>query len=287
MSSQDETAAAALYEGLARYQWWSRRLRRAPDGEALEMHKRLRAPAPGTAGPPAGQHLHDWLWEQAAPGPEPRLLEVGCGFGASLLHFARTRRGHFVGIGNSPYQIARARAQARALPLLGHCEFWLQSHDQPVGAAFDRILAVETLIHAQDLARTLANLARALRPGGCLLAVEDLAADASAQQSAPAQALCRAWAATRLGTLSDWQQAAAAAGLHLQVLHDLSAQVDPREEPVLQRAERRLRRLAQWLPGRRARGVVAAFLGGIALERLYHAGGARYLCLRLTQARPA
>ena len=43
-SSSSAARLAGLYDSLSRYQWWRRCLSRAGPGDALEMHKRLRAP---------------------------------------------------------------------------------------------------------------------------------------------------------------------------------------------------------------------------------------------------
>ncbi len=68
---------------------------------------------------------------------------------------------------------------------------------------------------------------------------------------------------------------------------DLTAQVPLREEAVLRRAERRLRLLRRVLLSRRAVGAVDAFLGGIALERLYRKGAMRYRCVVLVRGEAA
>jgi len=301
-----------LYEGLARYHWLCRRLRRAAPGEGLEMHKSLGPPAAGREGPPGGRHLHDWLWQAAglgggeapaAPGGHgdssprppaawasprpPRVLEVGCGFGATSLHWARTRPGTFVAIGDSAYQIARARAEAGRLPLLGRCEFSVQSYDEPVAGTFDAVLGVETFLHASHLAATVRGLARCLVPGGRLVAVEDVARDE--RGASEASALAAAWSAPRIWSAADWEAAAAGAGLTAVAIHDLSAQVQPRPEPARQRAQAWLLLLRRLAPTRRLRGVVDAFLGGIELERLHERGAMLYRCMvfaRTAGARP-
>lgn len=265
-----------LYEGLARYQWWMRRLRGARAGAALEMHKRLCPPAPGTDGPGTGDAWHAWLWQRLQPPTDGKIADVGCGFGASTLHFAQRQPGKFVGFGNSAYQLARARSQAAGLALGERCEFRLHHHGARLGERFDAILAVETLLHADDLTAALTALADALQPGARLVSMEDVAI--APNHTPDAVALRTRWGLQELWTSADWSNAAAAAGLRLVESFDLTAQVEPRAEPILARAERNLLRLRRMLPGQRARAAVDAFLGGIALERLYTSGAMRYRC---------
>jgi SAM-dependent methyltransferase len=271
--------AAALYDGLARYHWLCRRLRLCPLGSGLEMHKRLAAAPPGRDGPPAGHALHDWLWARAALHGTPRVLEIGCGFGATTLHWARTREGEFVGVGDSGFQITRARAQAARLPLRGRCQFVQQDYDQRVAGPFDAVFAVEALLHARDLTRTLRNLAASLAPQGRLVAQEDVARAELPPDDSDACALRTAWATAQVWTIADWEAAARHAGLQCLAVHELTAQVVPRPEPVLRRAQARLRLLRKVVCGRRARAAVDAFLGGIALERLYRKGLLTYRCM--------
>ena len=119
---QDEDLAQ-LYDGLARFQWWRRRLKRSGAGEGLEMRKRLLAPRPGEDGPPAGADgLDDWLWSRLEPSAGVRVLDVGCGFGATLFHWANNVDGAagaaFVGLTLSGYQVQRAEEVAGDNPIM-------------------------------------------------------------------------------------------------------------------------------------------------------------------------
>ncbi|MEZ5967006.1 MAG: methyltransferase domain-containing protein [Planctomycetota bacterium] len=267
-----------LYEGLARYQWLLRRLRRAPPGVDLEMHKRLAAPAPGQPGPLPGDAWHDWVWRQLELGEAPRVVDLGCGFGASVLRWARAHRGTFVGLGNSSYQLARARGEAERLGLSARCSFRPNAHGTTIEGSFDGVVAVETLVHATDLTGALVAVAACMAPGGRFVSMEDVARDADVGSSPHARQLAAAWALGSLWSTDDWDRAARAAGLRVVRSIDLTDQVIVRPEATLARSERRLRRLRRLLPGRHARSALDAFLGGIAMERLYRDGMLAYRC---------
>lgn len=267
----------AMYDNLARYQWLQRRLRRCAPGEGLEMHKSLVA-AEGRDGPAAGTAgLHAWVWERFEAPARPRVLDVGCGFGASLLTWARAHPGEFVGLTLSAVQVARARAQALALGVADHCTFRVQAYDQPIEGRFDRVVAVEALCHSDALGAALTCIAASTVAGGRLVAVEDVAVDEGIAADPDGSELRARWATPNLYSESAWRTSLRDAGFELRAVHDLTAQVRPRQDAVLARARRSLRWLRAALPTRGTRAVADAFLGGVALERLYRNGAMRYL----------
>lgn len=287
---------AALYDSLARYEWMRRRFARACDGENLELHKALGASTQGDRPPPGKSGLHAWIWDRLDAENVSSVLDVGCGFGATILSWARrddSRAARFVGLGSNPYQIAQARAQAARLGLTARCRFQHQSYDAAIEGRFDRVISVEAIFHSDDLSVTLGNIARSMAPGARLFAVEDVLADAavpagarSVHEDPDVERLRTAWSAPRLHTVEDWHETAESVGLTWHGSTDLSDQVVERPEAVLARGERRLRRLRRFAWTRSIRHVADAFIGGLALERLYARGVLRYLAIDLRKIDP-
>jgi tocopherol O-methyltransferase len=135
-----------------------------------------------------GDHVHHGLWltgretpEEASrqlvretadaagivPGAGTRVVDVGCGYGATAELLARDRGARVTGVTISPVQHARAvvRAASRddgALTFL--LDDWMDNGLPP--GSFDAAVAIESASHMPDKRRFLAEIRRVLRPGG-------------------------------------------------------------------------------------------------------------------------
>jgi SAM-dependent methyltransferase len=270
----DARAVAAMYETLSRWQWWRRRWARARAGEGLELRKRL---LPSTQGGPAdgGPGLDRWLQTRLDGRPAARVLDLGCGFGASLLRWIE--RGDAVGVGitQSAFQKTRATAEARRRGLAARCRFLRQDFTAPVDGDFDVVLAIEALGHALDLDAVLQRVRAVLRRGGAFVWIEDLLREPLPGDLDVAEVATR-WGSPPLRDVDSARAAIGRAGLRIVEETDLSTQV-----PVLPMASalartRFLTRLRKCIPLRPLRRLLDAFVGGLALQRLYARGLACY-----------
>lgn len=109
---------------------------------------------------------------RADPGPGKRVLDVGCGAGATTLDMARRLgpAGLSVGVDVSGplLALARQRAQAAGLDQARFVEADAQDHAFEPGG-FDAILSRFGVMFFPDPDAAFANLRRALRPGGELV----------------------------------------------------------------------------------------------------------------------
>ncbi len=117
---------------------------------------------------PAG--FHRWLFDQLDLPPAAAVLEIGCGPGA--LWSANAARlpagGRTVLADFSPGMVEAAR---RRLPAGGFLFEVADAEDLPHPArSFDVAVASHMLYHVPDRGRALRELARVLRPDGCLYA---------------------------------------------------------------------------------------------------------------------
>jgi 2-polyprenyl-3-methyl-5-hydroxy-6-metoxy-1,4-benzoquinol methylase len=276
----------AYYDWLSRYvqlaNWLAYRDRFA----SFTMHKRLSVP-PGTADErrrTAGlEHVNNRLLEAANLPPKPRVLDAGCGFGGTIFDWHSRLGGSYDGLTLSRVQLRVARREALRRGIDADCRFHLQSYDAPIEGTYDAVVAIESLIHSRDLNTTIPNLAKSLRPGGLMVLLDDMA-KVNLDSEAPdeARALRIHWGCARYAMQEDYKSALDSASLNVIHEEDLTPQVQPRSAAVLDRLETTYTRLYKVMPLTSARTVLSAYIGGLALERLYLK---EEVCYRLIVAR--
>jgi SAM-dependent methyltransferase len=111
----------------------------------------------------------DRVLAHAAPQPGMRVLDIGCGTGASTLAAAQRcgPSGHATGVDIAAQLLDRARARAAAAAV-SNVSFVLadaQTHDFATGSA-DMIISRFGVMFFDDPVAAFANMARALKPGG-------------------------------------------------------------------------------------------------------------------------
>lgn len=209
-----------------------------------------------------GEHLHHGLWESgrespeeavlrlvdrvadlARIGPGSRVVDVGCGYGATARRLARERGARVIGLTVSPAQLAYARG-VPALP--GDPEYrledWLRA-ELPAASA-DAVLAVESVSHMADPARAFAHAARVLRPGGRLVVCDWLAAERRMgwRDGLLLEPICREGRLPAVHTGREVVGALRAAGLEVELAQDLSRRVSRTWTVCLRRTFARLAR---------------------------------------------
>lgn len=108
---------------------------------------------------------------RADPGPGARVLDVGCGAGATTLDMARRvgpdGRAVGVDVSDALLELARQRARAEAVDNLDFVRADAATHD--FGApTFDAAISRYGVMFFEDPDAAFANLRRAVRPGGGL-----------------------------------------------------------------------------------------------------------------------
>jgi hypothetical protein len=191
------------------------------------------------------------------------------------VRWARSGSTHCLGLTTSPFQVARAAEVASTAGVAAVCAFRCAPFTAAPPRAFDVVVAIEALGHAFDLDAVLASVRAALRPGGTFLWVEDVLRDGGAGD-ADVDALARAWASPPLRGRDDVHAALRGAGLRVVREFDLTHRVPVAPVATNRRRRRGLALLRTLLPLPAVRRCTAAFLGGLALERLYAKGLASY-----------
>jgi SAM-dependent methyltransferase len=189
-----------------------------------------------------------------------RVLDVGCGFGASLEAINRRHGGmQLTGVNIDPRQLELCRSLA-ARP--GNRFDW-QAADAcalPIAASsFDRVLCIEAMFHFASRRAFYAEAARVLVPGGVMVASDILLSG----DSAPVREGFGPWPEDS----ADHRALAAAAGLHCDAWIDATAQTRPSHRYTT--------------PSSAVEHADPTVRAALALRALHEGGRLQYLYLRL------
>jgi tocopherol O-methyltransferase len=175
----------------------------------------------------AVHQLAEWVAREAAVGQGSRVLDIGCGYGATAQLLAEEFGAEVTGITISPRQ--HATAQARAVgACLSHPTYllgdWLMN--TLPAESFDAAIAIESSEHMEK-AGFFAQAWRVLRPGGRLVVTSWLSREvpSARQQRWLLEPICREGRMPHLGTESDYRRLAAEAGFAIERFQDVTRQI--------------------------------------------------------------
>jgi tocopherol O-methyltransferase len=198
-----------------------------------------------------GEHVHHGLWErgdetrdeavrqlaelvarEAAVEKGSRVIDIGCGYGATAELLAEEFGARVTGMTVSSAQHAIAEANAVKLGRIGGDEVapryllddWL-SNKLPA-ESFDVAVAIESSEH-MDKAGFFAQAWRVLRPGGRLVVTAWMPCETPtrAQERWLLEPICREGRMPHLGTESDYRRLATDAGFAIDRFQDVTRQI--------------------------------------------------------------
>jgi cyclopropane fatty-acyl-phospholipid synthase-like methyltransferase len=170
----------------------------------------------------------------ASPGAPPRVLDLGCGLGATLRAIARRHpSADLHGITLVPWQLEQARLLNASCPegesvqlSLGHYE-----HTAYPPACFDAAYAIESSCYAAGANKSafLREAHRILRPGGRLVVADGfLGPGKLARFQVPIlRRLCECWVIDALGAIDAFQEELTRAGFAHVNIERIQARVSP------------------------------------------------------------
>jgi tocopherol O-methyltransferase len=193
-----------------------------------------------------GEHVHHGLWLRgdesqalavrqlvslvAAEGriaKGSRVIDIGCGYGATARLLAEERGAQVTAITISPAQYTHAVhcSKDHEGPRF-HLGDWL--HNDFSDHAFDAAIAIESSEHMPDKAAFFAQAHRVLRPGGRLVVCAWLACERPTPNQVRwlLEPICREGRMPQLGSASDYRRLAEAAGFAVERVQDVTRQIE-------------------------------------------------------------
>jgi cyclopropane fatty-acyl-phospholipid synthase-like methyltransferase len=184
--------------------------------------------APGVTTRAESFHHVDELILAALPSgvPDPAVVDLGCGLGASLMYLAGRAPIRGEGLTISPRQAEGATRLLAGAGLADRVRCregnYLAVPDDLAGSA-DVVFSIEAFLHSPDADGYFREAARTLRPGGRLIVCDDFLTPAAAGPGLPprkARRLAEFREGWRVGSLLPVELVAAAAAEHGLVLED-------------------------------------------------------------------
>ncbi|MFI0778060.1 methyltransferase domain-containing protein [Streptomyces sp. NPDC021212] len=118
----------------------------------------------------AGEWMTEQLFERLDVSARDKVLDVGCGVGKPTMWLARRSGAIVKGVNISRKQLDIANASVRSEGLQDQVSFEVaDAMNLPYpDDSFDRVWALESMVHMPDRGQVLREIARVLRPGGRL-----------------------------------------------------------------------------------------------------------------------
>jgi len=189
--------------------------------------------------PTAMDRSNDVVARSAGLGPDDRVLDVGCGYGAAARYLARTYGCRVLATNISERELERAADLTREAGLEDRVAFeWADFHELPYDAAgFDVYWSQEAFLHAADKGSVLAEAHRVLKPGGRLVFTDLLVRDGTPE--ADRERICDRIKSPDMWDAPRYRAALEAAGFGVALEADYSEHVAPTYAWIRARLEER------------------------------------------------
>jgi tocopherol O-methyltransferase len=173
-----------------------------------------------------------------------KVLDVGCGYGGTIIYLVRKFGCSVEGLTLSPKQARIARQKIARAGIVNQAKIHVCDVERTeLDTKYDLIWMMESSEHLHDKAGCIAKIARVLRPGGKFV----IAAWTGAQSGPLMRDLARLTVCPGFQTAQEYEAQMEAAGLTVKVSEDLTPNVLPTWE-ICRRRVARVRLLWRVLP---------------------------------------
>lgn len=161
------------------------------------------------------------------PAGEGRVLDLGCGVGATVVKLARAMDAQVTGVTISQVQAEIAEKRLAAEGLTERCRILRDDFARlPAEPRYHAMVAIESVVHSPSVAELIPSLAARLTPGGRLVLCDDWMTDKD--RGLPAREHCldqfrAGWRVGSLHTVAEFAAIGESAGLRLREDLDLTA----------------------------------------------------------------
>ena len=221
------------------------------------------------------EHVADLVRRLAPRFDASRVVDLGCGVGASLCYLAERLPISGTGITLSPVQARLAAERIRESGLSNRLECIegdfcdLPADMEPADLAY----AIEAFVHGPAPERFFEQCRQLVRPGGLLVICDDFRRSATGPEAARTiERFCRGWHINTLLRPDEVQMLAEAAGFAHESTIDLSPYLELRR--LRDRVIDIVLALSSWLPLEATR--FGHLLGGSALQKCLESGWIGY-----------
>jgi len=117
--------------------------------------------------------LLDWVTDKVEFRAADQVLDAGCGTGYSLIRLAREKGVMGKGISVSEKEVEFAQMITEQKELQNQISFEKRSYDDSFEEGFDKIIAIESLKHSENLKSSLSNLKKHINRAGTMIIADD------------------------------------------------------------------------------------------------------------------
>jgi cyclopropane fatty-acyl-phospholipid synthase-like methyltransferase len=161
------------------------------------------------------------------PAGAGRVLDLGCGVGATVIQLAEAMDAQVTGVTISRVQAEIAARRLAAESLTERCQVVRADFaDLPAEPRYHAMVGIESVVHSSSLAELIPSLAARLHPGGRMVLCDDWMTDKD--RGLPARERCleqfrAGWRIGSLHTVAEFAAMAERAGLRLSEDLDLTS----------------------------------------------------------------